>query len=101
MLALKEKRSYQGSPLLLASASPRRAELLTKAGIPFEVMISPSEEPESKPELLPTEIWPSCLAYIKASAVQQTLSKSRRKTQIILGADTIVVHKNRILNKPQ
>ena len=87
--------------IILASASPRRAELLTRANIPFEVRISPAEEPEEKPPLIPTDLWPTCLAYIKATAVQKQMNneQSTMNNRIILAADTIVVHNSRILNK--
>ncbi|HUO07466.1 MAG TPA: Maf family protein [Phycisphaerae bacterium] len=84
--------------LILASGSPRRAELLRRANMSFEVRVSPAEEPEHRPELIPTELWPACLAYMKAAAVQNTLRPSERGA-IILAADTIVVHNHRILNK--
>ena len=81
--------------IVLASASPRRAELLRNAGIEFEVRVSPCKEPQRKPAGIPTELWPMCLAFIKARAVREHCSK----TAVILGADTIVVEGERILNK--
>jgi septum formation protein len=88
-------------PIILASASPRRAELLTRANIPFEVRVSPAEEPEEKPGIIPTDLWPACLAYMKAAAVQKQIEngKSKIENPLILAADTIVVHSGRILNK--
>ncbi len=91
-------------PIILASASPRRAELLTQAHIPFQVIVSPTKEPARKPPLLPTEIWPTTLAYIKAAAVQKHLEtrNSKLETKIILAADTIVISPTgAILNKPR
>jgi septum formation protein len=86
------------APLILASASPRRAELLTEAQIPFRVVVSPAHEPEHKPPGIPIDLWPMCLAYMKAIAVQQHLPK-RQRHSLILAADTIVVDDHRILNK--
>jgi septum formation protein len=83
-------------PLILASASPRRAELLTRANIKFQVLTSPAEEPEHKPAGIPTDLWPTCLAYMKATAVQKHLNDP---LPLILAADTIVVHNQKILNK--
>jgi septum formation protein len=98
-------RHHLHSPLILASASPRRAELLLAAGIDFEVVVSPVEEPAHKPSCIPTHLWPICLAYIKASAVQSHLPKSlARKNPLILAADTIVIGpppRHQILNKPR
>ncbi|MGN6370616.1 MAG: Maf family protein [Phycisphaerae bacterium] len=90
-------------PIILASASPRRAELLTRARIPFEVRVSPAREPEEKPPLIPTDLWPACLAYMKAVAVRKEIEnrKSKFENPLILAADTIVVHGHRILNKAE
>jgi septum formation protein len=99
--------------MILASASPRRAQLLRDVGIPFQVIVSPADEPERKPAAIPVDLWPMCLAFLKAMAVQQHLKRqaprSRTKNQkskdsnpIILAADTIVVDDTppvRILNK--
>ncbi len=87
--------------LILASASPRRAQLLTSINIHFEVVVSPAEEPEKKPAVIPTDFWPACLAFIKATAVREKLKTqhTKHKTSIILAADTIVVHNDRIINK--
>jgi septum formation protein len=86
--------------LILASASPRRAELLTEAGMGFEVVVSAAEEPEEKPAGLPVEVWPMCLAFMKATAVRGQIKERRgMKDAVILGADTIVVEGGRILNK--
>ena len=94
-------------PLILASASPRRAQLLRDAAIPFTVIISPNHEPERKPAAIPTGLWPMCLAYMKAAAVQAQIENRKSKIEnppaIILAADTIVVAgtppRERILNK--
>jgi len=83
------------TPFILASASPRRAELLQSAGYKFTVHVSPAREPAHKPANIPTDVWPAVLAAIKAQAVQQHL----RTKKLIVAADTIVVCENRILNK--
>ena len=87
-------------PIILASASPRRAELLRAAGISFDDVVSPANEPEKKPAGIPTELWPTCLAYMKATAVRDHLGK-KAKARLILAADTIVVNNSdgKILNK--
>jgi len=83
--------------LILASASPRRAQLLREAGFSFTIQTSPVAEPTRKPAAIPTELWPMALAFIKAHAAQQKL---RHKDALVIGADTIVVLAGRILNKP-
>ncbi len=97
----------QTAPLILASASPRRAELLAQAGIRFQVIVSATPEPAEKPAIVPAELWPTCLAYMKAAAVRDQLSSrdNRPRNEIILAADTIVLlgegRRARILNKPR
>jgi septum formation protein len=80
--------------LVLASASPRRQELLRNAGIPFTVY------PANIPELpLAEESARACaerLAREKARAVLR-----QQPGQLVLGADTIVVVDSEILGKPR
>ncbi|HEY4837582.1 MAG TPA: Maf family protein [Candidatus Acidoferrales bacterium] len=82
--------------VILASASPRRAEILTVAGIPFVVRASkidesrlPGESPENMVERL---------ARAKAEDVARELLPAG--PTIILGADTVVVVNGEILGKP-
>jgi len=78
--------------LVLASQSPRRQDLLRRAGIPFIVMPA-----DVKEELLPGEDPRSHvvrLACAKAHAV------SASPDEIVLGADTVVVVDDQILGKP-
>ncbi|MEI8191741.1 MAG: Maf family protein [candidate division NC10 bacterium] len=79
-------------PLILASASPRRRELLRTLKIPFKVAPSRVREDSelSAPRQLVLE-----LALRKARAVA-----SRYKRALVLGADTIVVCRGKILMKP-
>jgi len=79
--------------LVLASASPRRQELLRNAGITFEVQ--PADIPEDP---LPGEAAKDCaerLAREKALAVAR-----QRPHDVVLGADTVVVIDGEILGKP-
>jgi septum formation protein len=79
--------------LVLASASPRRQELLRNAGIPFTVY--PADIPEQpKPGESPREC-AERLAREKALAVSR-----RHPADLVLGADTIVVVDGEILGKP-
>jgi septum formation protein len=83
--------------LILASASPRRLELLVAAGFNPKKVPSPCAEPEKRPVSIPIALWPVYLAFIKALSVQTLVSKNA----IVLGADTIVVLGEKILNKPR
>ncbi|MFN0137467.1 MAG: Maf family protein [Phycisphaerae bacterium] len=83
-------------PLILASASPRRRELLTQAGIAHDVVACTLIEPTRTPVGLPPRAWAMALAYFKASDVAR-----RHPRRWVLGADTIVICGDRILGKPQ
>jgi len=80
--------------LVLASASPRRKELLTQAGFAFRV--HPAHIPEDP---YPEEEPITYVARQKAQAVYDALSDSQ-PSLIVLGADTTVVIDNQILGKP-
>lgn len=79
--------------LILASASPRRQELLTLLNLPFTTY--PTDVDETLPENISPVEAVQQLAYKKAEAALQAHNDS-----IIIGCDTIVVHNNRILGKP-
>lgn len=81
-------------PIVLASASPRRAELLRAAGIPFEVQPADVDETPWAHELPEAHV--RRLAAAKAEAVHLRLPD-----RVILAADTIVVCDGRILGKPK
>ena len=80
--------------LILASASPRRRQLLADAGYRFEVDPSDVDEPEPI-GLIDVSDYVANLAWRKASAVAL-----RRRTGLILGADTACSVGGEILNKP-
>lgn len=80
--------------IILASASPRRVEMLGMLGIPFEQKISQVHETldyNSSPEE-----FARALALTKARDVA-----AREKEGLVIGADTIVLHRGRILGKPK
>jgi len=80
---------------ILASASPRRKQLLEWAEIDFEIIVEHTHE--SYPfGLLPEEV-AVYIALQKAKAVSAT----RDSNKTIIGADTIVVLNNEIIGKPK
>ena len=82
-------------PLVLASASPRRKELLESAGVSFEVVAAPpGEEDGVDPSLSPGE-GAAARALAKAS-----WAAARRPEAAVLGADTVVVLEGEVLGKP-
>ena len=79
--------------LILASASPRRAELLTAAGFAFEIApVNIDERPRSEET---PEVHVARLAEEKAAAALR-----QHPDAVVVGADTVVVVDNRILGKP-
>ena len=86
--------------IILASASPRRRELLAQIGLEFEVKVSNKEEvyTSTKPQKIVEE-----LALMKAENVASDLQAEgvELKNTIVIGADTIVVRDEEILGKPK
>lgn len=81
--------------LVLASASPRRRELLHKLGLPFEPHAADLLETRAPGEA--AELYVARLAREKAEAVaQRCMGESA-----VLGADTTVVLDDEVLNKPR
>ncbi|WP_435355571.1 Maf family nucleotide pyrophosphatase [Emticicia sp. SJ17W-69] len=80
-------------PLVLASNSPRRKEIMHNAGYDFSVKVIPTDESFSS-DMLVEEV-PIFLAKTKAECFRKDL-----KDEIILCADTVVIVDNEILNKP-
>ncbi len=87
------KRETGKARLVLASASPRRAELLRNAGLEFTVQ--PADIPEQRQDHEPPREYAIRLARDKARAVA-----ARNPGALVLGADTIVVADEHVLEKP-
>lgn len=84
--------------IILASASPRRRELLAQIGMEFDVITSSSDEIITKD--IPCEIVME-LAEGKACEVyDKVVVDSGCGEIVVIGADTIVVHNGRIMGKP-
>lgn len=82
----------------LASGSPRRRELLTLAGIAFE--IRPCNDPEETTAVTPVQTVLDLSSH-KAHAVFDSLKNGGEMDFAVLGADTIVVIDGEIIGKPQ
>ncbi len=93
-MILNEKLS--GYRIVLASASPRRKQLLEGLGLNFEVIVRAVEE--SCPDKLTREQIPLFLAELKASAFDPDEFGPK---SLIITADTIVWLNNMMLNKPK
>lgn len=81
--------------LYLASASPRRRELLAQIGVPFTTHVVPIDE-TAQPGEAPAA-YVERLARAKAHAALDTLND---RDAVVLGSDTAVVLDGRILGKP-
>lgn len=81
---------------ILASGSPRRKELLARAGLKYRVLVSDADE--DYPEGLKPEEIVKLLAGKKGHAVAELLKNG--KETCVISADTIVVLDDRILGKP-
>lgn len=85
------------SRVILASASPRRRELLSQMGLTFEILTSDAGEQcrSTQPCDMVQE-----LSALKAEAVFEKLPTEEREDVLIIGADTLVAHENRVMGKP-
>jgi septum formation protein len=80
--------------VILASASPRRRELLTLVGIPH--VVDPADVDESVIPHERADVYVERLARAKAAVVA-----ARHPGAVIIAADTTVVHQGEILGKPE
>src|SRR5262249_4983063 len=80
--------------LYLASQSPRRKEILKKLGLKFRVVKSSYHE-EHQSSLTPSRL------VLKHAVGKAKHARVKIKKGIVLGADTLVVLKNRVLGKPK
>jgi septum formation protein len=84
--------------LILASSSPRRMEILRTAGFTFD--LSPANVDESRLTSESATHYVRRLALAKARRVAEASARKGRPA-IVIGADTVVVAKGKILGKPQ
>ena len=79
--------------IILASQSPRRKELFSSFDIPFEVVVKSISE--SFPSKMNSYHIAEFLAQEKADVFNP------KENELIITADTVVIHRNQILNKPK
>lgn len=84
--------------IILASASPRRKELLTQIGLAYEVMPSRAEEKTEKeaPEEIVQE-----LSMQKAADIHAKLEEQGEDGYTVIGADTVVSFQGAVMGKPK
>jgi len=112
--AAPAKRPAHLPRIHLASQSPRRRELLAAAGISFDASHPGIDDALLAPGPVSPEQWVMALAYLKASSALRALScpnpapnpnlhlpaSPPLAPSIILGADTVVLHDDRLLGQP-
>lgn len=81
------------APLILASASPRRAELLQQLKLDFQIF------PSDAPELLDEQLSPFEICQLNAHRKARAVAK-KHPDALVLGADTLVFLNGEILGKP-
>lgn len=86
-------------PIILASSSPRRQDILKMLGIPFQV-IMPNIDEAIAAATVDTEEMPELLAREKVAEVLHSLPPAQ-KIPWILGADTVIVKNGKIYGKPE
>lgn len=84
--------------IILASASPRRQEILKNIGLQFEILVSDADESKIDKNAVPVSIYVQELAMLKALAVAEKL---KNKNALIIAADTVVYLDGKILGKPK
>ena len=82
------------TPLILASASPRRRDLLRQYGYTFSIL-APEVEEIAPPELTPAEVT-LANARLKARAIA-----AQEPGALVIGADTVVAFEGEIFGKPR
>lgn len=84
--------------IILASGSPRRREILSSAGLDFDVYISGADEDSISPDGITFGVYVQELALLKARDAAKSIDE---KGHIIISADTIVVCEDEIMGKPK
>jgi septum formation protein len=85
--------------IILWSTSPRRKEILSILGIPFEIVASEYEEDMTLQDTLSPEELALLLSRWKWENIKDTLIKNQKQA-VVIAADTFVIHNNKCLGKP-
>lgn len=86
--------------IILASASPRRRELLEQIGLDFDIVISDTDESViEKTDRI--DLYVEELSMLKAASVAEIVKRNGIDDAIIIAADTVVCCDNEILGKPE
>ncbi len=85
-------------PIILASSSPRRQEILKLLNIPF--VVNPPDIDESFTDSIEIKKIPEYLACQKVNAVVRKISSTQEIVGWVLGADTVIHYKGKLYGKP-
>jgi septum formation protein len=85
--------------IILWSISPRRKEILSILGIPFEIVASDYEEDMTLQDTLSPEELALLLSRWKWENIKDNLIKNQKQA-VVIAADTFVIHDNKCLGKP-
>lgn len=86
--------------IILASASPRRREIMSNVGLKFEVVTGDADEASVKFGG-DARLYVQELAMLKAGACAKVLRERRGNDFLVVAADTVVVSDGKILGKPK
>ncbi len=90
--------SFTQSPLILASGSAIRREIMEGAGLEFEVVVKPVDEAAIKAAMLADGARPRDIADALAEA--KALRVSRQQPGLVIGADQVMVMNGTLFDKP-
>jgi 23S rRNA (uracil1939-C5)-methyltransferase len=92
--AVRHARLQRRSQLVLASASPRRHEILDRLGLMFDSAPNDVEEPAARPNQDPVDV------AVERALIKARASLALRESGTIVGADTVVDLDGEVLGKP-
>lgn len=102
-LEMKEtpNQTLTGPSLLLASTSPRRHEIMSRAGLAHRIINPGLDDGQLIPGQASPGAWAASLAFLKAqAALNRWRDDDAPEHSLIIGADTICVHESRIIGQP-
>lgn len=87
-------------PLILASSSPRRQELIRSLGLPYRIMVSEADE-STEPHWSPARIVEELAARKARTVCARCTAEGLQEASVVIGSDTIVVLDGAVLGKPE
>ncbi|MCB9845389.1 MAG: Maf family protein [Phycisphaeraceae bacterium] len=88
-------------PIVLASTSPRRRDLLSRTGLTFETIDPGIDDGDLEPGAASAGAIAMALAHLKARAGQERARELGLHARIVIGADTLCVQRGTLIGKPE